>query len=41
MWIPSGVVFTLLGLALFSAWLGDTERRAARRERFSQKSAAH
>lgn len=28
MWVPSGVLFALLGLALFSAWLGDTERRA-------------
>jgi putative membrane protein len=33
MWVPSGVVFALLGLALFSAWLGDMERRAQRRAR--------
>jgi cytochrome c oxidase assembly factor CtaG len=31
MWVPSGVLFTLLGLALFSAWLGDSERRAGLR----------
>jgi hypothetical protein len=27
MWIPAGVVFILLGLALFAAWLGEAERR--------------
>jgi putative membrane protein len=32
MWVPSGIVFALLGLALFSAWLGDMQRRAQRRE---------
>lgn len=31
MWVPSGVIFALLGLALFSAWLGDAERRATLR----------
>lgn len=31
MWVPSGVIFALLGLALFSAWLGDAERRASLR----------
>jgi putative membrane protein len=31
MWVPSGVLFALLGLALFSAWLGDMEHRARRR----------
>jgi putative membrane protein len=29
MWIPAGVLFTLLGLALFAAWLGEAERRVA------------
>lgn len=29
MWIPSGVVFMLLGLGLFAAWLGEAERRQA------------
>jgi putative membrane protein len=30
MWVPSGVLFAILGLALFSAWLGDMERRSRR-----------
>ena len=29
MWIPAGVVFLVLGLALFAAWLGQAERRVA------------
>jgi len=29
MWVPAGVVFLLLGLALFAAWLGEAERRVA------------
>jgi putative membrane protein len=29
MWIPFGVIFTLVGLALFAAWLGEAERRMA------------
>jgi hypothetical protein len=29
MWIPFGVVFVLIGLALFAAWLGEAERRVA------------
>jgi hypothetical protein len=29
MWVPSGAVFAALGLALFAAWLGEAERRAA------------
>lgn len=28
MWIPSGVIFIVLGLALLAAWLGESERRA-------------
>jgi cytochrome c oxidase assembly factor CtaG len=28
MWVPSGVVFIVLGLALFAAWLGESDRRA-------------
>jgi putative membrane protein len=31
MWIPSGVVLMLAGLALFGAWLGEAERRAVLR----------
>jgi putative membrane protein len=30
MWIPAGVVFIVLGLGLFAAWLGEAERRVAR-----------
>jgi putative membrane protein len=30
MWVPSGVLFTLCGLALFAVWLGEAERRAQR-----------
>ena len=29
MWVPAGAVFVALGLALFAAWLGESERRAA------------
>ncbi|MFL6195978.1 MAG: cytochrome c oxidase assembly protein, partial [Thermoanaerobaculia bacterium] len=29
MWVPAGLVFVLLGLALFAAWLGEAERRVA------------
>ena len=29
MWVPAGVIFIVLGLALFAAWLGEAERRAA------------
>jgi putative membrane protein len=27
MWIPSGVIFVLIALALFAAWIGEAERR--------------
>ena len=30
MWIPAGVVLMIFGLALLSAWLGESERRAKR-----------
>lgn len=30
MWVPTGVIFVVLGLAFFAAWLGYSERRAAR-----------
>ena len=30
MWIPAGIVLTLLGVALFAAWLGEAERRSLR-----------
>lgn len=29
MWIPAGVVFMVVGLALLAAWLGESERRLA------------
>jgi putative membrane protein len=29
MWIPFGIVFVILALALFAAWLGEAERRTA------------
>jgi putative membrane protein len=32
MWVPSGVLLLLCALALFAAWLGEAERRAARTE---------
>jgi putative membrane protein len=28
MWVPSGVIFILIGIALFAAWLGEAERQA-------------
>ncbi len=27
MWIPSGVIFIVVGIALFAAWVGESERR--------------
>jgi cytochrome c2 len=36
MWIPAGVVFIVLGLALLAAWLGESERRV----RFGATDAA-
>ena len=29
MWVPSGIVFIVFGLALLAAWLGESERRAS------------
>lgn len=29
MWIPASVIFIVFGLALFAAWLGESERRVA------------
>jgi putative membrane protein len=31
MWIPAGVLLTIMGLALFAAWLGEADRRSRRR----------
>ncbi len=33
MWIPSGAIFLVIGLALFAAWLGEAERRMALADR--------
>jgi cytochrome c2 len=30
MWVPAGILLTVAGLALFMAWLGESERRATR-----------
>lgn len=30
MWVPAGVIFILVALALFAAWMGEAERRARR-----------
>jgi hypothetical protein len=29
MWIPAGALLTLIGLGLFAAWLGASERRVS------------
>lgn len=29
MWIPAGLLLTMIGVGLFAAWLGEAERRAA------------
>jgi putative membrane protein len=29
MWVPAGVTFVVVGLALFAAWIGESERRVA------------
>jgi putative membrane protein len=33
MWIPAGALLTVFALALFAAWLGESERRASRARR--------
>ena len=38
MWIPAGLVMTLLGLALFAAWLGESERRAMQTAQFNVRT---
>jgi putative membrane protein len=41
MWVPAGVIFLILGLALFAAWMGAMERRVAltRSETLASQSA--
>jgi putative membrane protein len=34
MWVPAGIVLTLTGIALFAAWLGESERRDHARARW-------
>jgi len=38
MWIPAGLVMTMLGLALFAAWLGESERRTLQIQNAKLKS---
>ena len=38
MWIPAGLVMTLLGLALFAAWLGEAERRSLQTAKFNMET---
>jgi cytochrome c oxidase assembly factor CtaG len=30
MWVPAGIVLTVAGVALFAAWIGESDRRAGR-----------
>lgn len=39
MWIPAGLVMTLLGLGLFAAWLGESERRVIQNSKFKMQTA--
>ncbi|HYP87721.1 MAG TPA: cytochrome c oxidase assembly protein [Polyangiaceae bacterium] len=39
MWVPSGAVLSICGLALFAAWLGEAERRARRAEAAARSSS--
>jgi len=38
MWIPAGLVMTLLGLALFAAWLGESERKSLQNAKFKMQT---
>jgi putative membrane protein len=44
MWVPAGIILTLTGIALFAAWLGESERRDHARMRgtdpFTRSAAA-
>jgi putative membrane protein len=35
MWVPTGVLFVALGLSLFAAWIGEADRRTARKQRLA------
>jgi putative membrane protein len=38
MWVPAGLVMTLLGLALFAAWLGESERKTVQNAKFKTQT---
>jgi putative membrane protein len=39
MWIPAGLVMTLLGLGLFAAWIGEAQRRSLQTARLTTQPA--
>jgi putative membrane protein len=39
MWVPAGVILLVVGLALFAAWVGESERRALRGMGLPRRSA--
>lgn len=39
MWIPAGLLLTLVGIALFAAWMGEAERRVGARSSSGLKQA--
>jgi cytochrome c len=39
MWVPAGIILTLMGLALFLAWIGESGRRAGRSDALRQRRA--
>jgi len=41
MWVPFGIVFVVIGLALFAAWLGEAERRVAYTRAEQLKLSSH
>lgn len=41
MWVPSGVAFLVVGLALTAAWLGESERRVALGSTATRVAEAH
>jgi len=40
MWVPAGIVLTLMGLALLLAWLGESERRVRQNDQARQRRRA-
>jgi cytochrome c oxidase assembly factor CtaG len=41
MWVPAGLVYTAVALALFAAWLAESERRAQRNDRLMGSILGH